>query len=462
MLPLSTLERAIAIAAAAHAGQQDKAREPYILHPLRVMLRVRGEHERMAAVLHDVVEDTPVTLEALRAEGFPLEVVSAVDALTRRPGEDYFAFVERAGHDPVAHAVKMTDVLENLDLSRIAAPTEQDRERMSRYGRARKLLEIIEREHGGRSPAAPTILPRRQAVTQAEVEAECPGSRPVVACDFYVTGAERGAPEPGGLRLGRMLNLDHHAPVARMRGPVTSTALADAWRRAGGAGQAPWVVINHTDCDSVLSSALVMGYLEPDPDLVRASVCADHTGAAHPIADLLQALDDEREGNRTEAHYLESLRNLELLLRGAPLEQAAERALAARRAERERAAALVAAGRVSRHGPLALAILEDDMDAALLAGILPGVAAVMLAVPRSEPAGWWTVRVRLGAAAPAGLSLHDLGIPAWDGAWGGRWNAGANSRGGGTAMAPADYAARLGAQLRAAAQRVAAPAGEHQ
>jgi guanosine-3',5'-bis(diphosphate) 3'-pyrophosphohydrolase len=68
---VSTLERAIAIAAEAHAGQLDKADQPYILHPLRVLLRVSSESERIAAVLHDVVEDTPVTLALLAAEGFP-------------------------------------------------------------------------------------------------------------------------------------------------------------------------------------------------------------------------------------------------------------------------------------------------------------------------------------------------------------------------------------------------------
>jgi len=77
---MATLERAIAIAAAAHAGQVDKAGQPYILHPLRVMLRVATEHERIAAVLHDVVEDTDVTLHTLAAEGFAPEVIAAVEA----------------------------------------------------------------------------------------------------------------------------------------------------------------------------------------------------------------------------------------------------------------------------------------------------------------------------------------------------------------------------------------------
>jgi len=139
---MSTLERAIEIAAAAHAGQHDKAGAPYILHPLRVMLAQKGPAQRIAAVLHDVVEDTPWTLEQLRAEGFSDEVVGAVDALTKRDGEDYFAFVDRAGRHPVARAVKIADIRDNMDTSRIAAMTDRDRERLEKYRHALARLGI--------------------------------------------------------------------------------------------------------------------------------------------------------------------------------------------------------------------------------------------------------------------------------------------------------------------------------
>jgi len=93
---MPTLERALEIAADAHRGQVDKAGEPYLLHPLRVMLRLAGEQERIVALLHDVVEDAPAwTLDRLRAEGFPEEVVLAVDRLTRREGEPYEALIQR-------------------------------------------------------------------------------------------------------------------------------------------------------------------------------------------------------------------------------------------------------------------------------------------------------------------------------------------------------------------------------
>ncbi len=104
---MSTLERAIAIAAEGHAGQFDKAGQPYILHPIRVMLRVSGASERIAAILHDVVEDTPVTLDQLSNEGFSREVVEAVDALTKRRGENRIDAAKRAAANPIARVVKL-------------------------------------------------------------------------------------------------------------------------------------------------------------------------------------------------------------------------------------------------------------------------------------------------------------------------------------------------------------------
>jgi (p)ppGpp synthase/HD superfamily hydrolase len=137
---MSTLERAIELAARAHAGQVDKAGQPYILHPLRLMLAVRSPHERMAAVLHDVVEDTPTTFADLEAEGFPREVVAAVRALTNTEGEARIDAARRAAADPVARAVKLADVTDNMDLSRIAAPTEKDFARLKEYEQVRQLL----------------------------------------------------------------------------------------------------------------------------------------------------------------------------------------------------------------------------------------------------------------------------------------------------------------------------------
>ncbi|HEU4557209.1 MAG TPA: HD domain-containing protein [Longimicrobium sp.] len=134
------IEEAIRIAVEAHRGQQDRAGAPYILHPLRMMFRVQTDADRMAAVLHDVVEDTTWTLDDLRARGFPDEVVEAVDHLTRRPDESYEAFVERAAAHPVARRVKLADLEDNLDVRRIGNVAESDAERLNRYLRAWRRL----------------------------------------------------------------------------------------------------------------------------------------------------------------------------------------------------------------------------------------------------------------------------------------------------------------------------------
>ncbi|WPB75098.1 GTP pyrophosphokinase [Archangium violaceum] len=128
-----TLEDAIALAVEAHRGQRDKAGQTYILHPLRVMMRLETDTERMVAILHDVVEDTPWTLERLRGLGYPEEVLSALDCLTKREGETYEAFIERVLPHPLARRVKRADLEDNMDVRRLLAVTPRDAERLARY-----------------------------------------------------------------------------------------------------------------------------------------------------------------------------------------------------------------------------------------------------------------------------------------------------------------------------------------
>ncbi|GAB4408589.1 MAG: HD domain-containing protein [Anaerolineae bacterium] len=133
---MSTLERAIAIAVQAHQGQTDKNGQPYILHPLRMMLRLKSEAEMIVAVLHDVVEDNPAwNFERLRQEGFAEEIITAVDHLTRRENETYEEFAARAGSHPLARQVKLADLEDNMDLKRLRTLTEKDKERLARYHR---------------------------------------------------------------------------------------------------------------------------------------------------------------------------------------------------------------------------------------------------------------------------------------------------------------------------------------
>jgi (p)ppGpp synthase/HD superfamily hydrolase len=135
---MNQLEAAIALAVEAHRGQVDKSGKPYILHPLRVMFRCQTDLERAVAVLHDVVEDTGRTFDDLRAMGFSAEVIAAVDCVTKRDGEGYEAFVERAAANPIARAVKVADLEDNMDLRRlgVAELSAKDVARLERYVRA--------------------------------------------------------------------------------------------------------------------------------------------------------------------------------------------------------------------------------------------------------------------------------------------------------------------------------------
>ncbi len=142
LLPDETvmLEKAIRLAAEAHSGQRDKAGGPYILHPLRMMFTMDTPAERMVAVLHDIVEDTGWTLEALRREGFPEDIVEAVACLTRQQDESYEAFIERAAQHPLARRVKLADLEDNMDARRLETMTQQDQSRMARYLKAWRRL----------------------------------------------------------------------------------------------------------------------------------------------------------------------------------------------------------------------------------------------------------------------------------------------------------------------------------
>jgi (p)ppGpp synthase/HD superfamily hydrolase len=130
------LDKAILIAAKAHEGQVDKGGEPYILHLLRVMFSRKTESEMICAVLHDVVEDTDISLDYLRNQGFSEEVLSALDALTRREGETYDEYIGRIIENKIAGYVKMCDLFDNMDLSRIKNPSDADHERMKKYRKA--------------------------------------------------------------------------------------------------------------------------------------------------------------------------------------------------------------------------------------------------------------------------------------------------------------------------------------
>lgn len=144
---MSALEHAIRVAVDRHAGQVDKAGQPYILHVLRVMLAMDNETDMIVAALHDTVEDTGLELITIQRH-YGNEIAGAVDALTRRPGETYSEFVARCGGNPIAIRVKLADLADNMRLDRLETVTEDDRARVAKYEKARTRLISQEAERG--------------------------------------------------------------------------------------------------------------------------------------------------------------------------------------------------------------------------------------------------------------------------------------------------------------------------
>ena len=136
------LEKAIRIAVTSHEGQVDKAGRPYILHPLRVMAAMDTDAERIVAALHDLLEDCPDwTFTELLKVGFPGKLVQSISLLTKPKHQDYDEYIKFIAGDPVARKVKLADLADNMDLSRLpGAPTPSDLARQAKYARARKAL----------------------------------------------------------------------------------------------------------------------------------------------------------------------------------------------------------------------------------------------------------------------------------------------------------------------------------
>jgi hypothetical protein len=140
---MATLEKAIALAAQAHAGQRDKEGLCYILHPLRVMMRVQDDSARIVAVLHDTLEDTSLTEADLRREGFSDEIIAAVKVVTHDKDEPYADYVVRCASNPIARQVKLADLEDNGRLDRTLlrpATLERDFRRIHRYNLSYKFL----------------------------------------------------------------------------------------------------------------------------------------------------------------------------------------------------------------------------------------------------------------------------------------------------------------------------------
>lgn len=138
---MATIETALVLVATKQNGQKDIGGEPYVLHVLRVMAGVKTLPEKIVAILHDVVEDTETTLDDLLKLGFDRAIVIAVDCLTKRKGEDRVSAAHRAAANRLACAVKLADLADNMNMTRIPNPTARDYARLEEYKKAKAILE---------------------------------------------------------------------------------------------------------------------------------------------------------------------------------------------------------------------------------------------------------------------------------------------------------------------------------
>ena len=138
------LQRAIEIALEAHKGALDKGGNPYILHPLRLMLQMDSEEEMIVAILHDVVEDSEKwSFDKLQKEGFSKKIINSLRSVTKEnENEDYEKFIDRSVKDKIGRKVKIADISDNLDISRLKEETDKDILRINKYKKALEKLKL--------------------------------------------------------------------------------------------------------------------------------------------------------------------------------------------------------------------------------------------------------------------------------------------------------------------------------
>ena len=119
-----------------HWKQKDKAGKRYIWHPIHVMLNVEGYNEKIVALLHDIVEDTDVTVPDLKNLKFSKEVIEAVDVITKKKDQEYFSYLKLIKDNSIAKKVKIEDLKHNSDLKRLRFVTQKDMDRVIKYKKA--------------------------------------------------------------------------------------------------------------------------------------------------------------------------------------------------------------------------------------------------------------------------------------------------------------------------------------
>lgn len=135
------LEKALKLAIEAHKGQTDLSGLSYILHPLNVMFKVKSEKAKIVAILHDIIEDTPITIFILQDLGFSNEIIEAIELLTRKKSQDYFEYIEILSQNYLAREVKIADLEHNLDVIRFKKFGLFESTQITKHHKALKLIQ---------------------------------------------------------------------------------------------------------------------------------------------------------------------------------------------------------------------------------------------------------------------------------------------------------------------------------
>jgi hypothetical protein len=265
------------------------------------------------------------------------------------------------------------------------------------------------------------LYPVKAENSPQELKEKFPGKK-ILTCDFYLDGAEHGQRITGGFIVDEIISIDHHPPVPEMAQAISSTNLAIQYVQEFGPIGNDWLtVINHTDCDSVLSMLIMKGILPPEDRFGQAAIASDHTGEENQIADLLLALEGFRDLDM-------SIRNLQNLLQDKPLEEEAIQKLKNRYAERQRAKEEVEKGKFTMVDGIAYAELAEKVDSGFLPPLLPEAEIILTASGHPSNPGHKEIKLRLGLKAPKGKRLDTNAIKKIITGYGGRWNTGSNRR----------------------------------
>jgi len=284
------------------------------------------------------------------------------------------------------------------------------------------------------------VLPKTSKVTLKDLRSRFPDG-PIVVCDCYVDQAESGQEREWGYELpGQVFNIDHHAPTEKMTRQISAGVQAAQWVKERGVPPRDWaVVVNHTDADSVISSAIMRGWLPPREEFQQAVLAADHTCEPNALAHTLQALEPAQDLRL-------SLTTLAALLQGQPLPERALAYLEQSQKEKSLARDAFDRGQYLEQSGVAVLFPDSKVEGDMAVPLFPQAQVVVVAYP-ADSGSRWDIKVRLGPKARPGLTLNSLKLRQFDKHFGGRWNAGSTTRSGGTDKTPQDYLEYLSGQI---------------